>query len=185
MKQLTCEMCGSTDLIKQDGLFVCQACGTKYSVEEAKKMMIEGTVEVQGTVRVDSSDKLENLYTLARRAKEDNDSESAQKYYEQIAMEKPDDWESQFYKVYYSCMNVKIAQMGSSCIRLGNSIESIFGLIKNNIREEDERKKAYYEIYTRIRPRNCKYRLGNSFGSREQSRDIKDNFFWSHKGQLR
>ena len=24
MKQLTCEMCGSTDLVKQDGIFVCQ-----------------------------------------------------------------------------------------------------------------------------------------------------------------
>ena len=39
MKQLTCEMCGSTDIIKQDGVFVCQTCGCKYSVEEAKKMM--------------------------------------------------------------------------------------------------------------------------------------------------
>lgn len=37
MKQLTCEMCGATDLIKQDGVFVCQSCGCKYSVEEAKK----------------------------------------------------------------------------------------------------------------------------------------------------
>ena len=40
MKQLTCEICGSTDLIKQDGLFVYQTCGCKYSVEEAKKIMI-------------------------------------------------------------------------------------------------------------------------------------------------
>ena len=47
MKQLTCEMCGSTDLMKQDGVFVCQSCGTKYSVEEAKKMMVEGTVQVE------------------------------------------------------------------------------------------------------------------------------------------
>lgn len=49
MKRLTCEMCGSTDLIKQDGVFVCQTCGCKYSIEEAKKMMVEGTVEVTGT----------------------------------------------------------------------------------------------------------------------------------------
>ena len=47
MKQLTCEMCGGTDLLKQDGVFVCQSCGCKYSVEEAKKMM----VEVSGAVR--------------------------------------------------------------------------------------------------------------------------------------
>ena len=41
MKQLICEMCGGNDLIKQDGVFVCQNCGTKYTVEEAKKMMKE------------------------------------------------------------------------------------------------------------------------------------------------
>ena len=38
MKALTCEMCGSTNLLKDNGVFVCQSCGTKYSVEEAKKM---------------------------------------------------------------------------------------------------------------------------------------------------
>ena len=37
MKRLTCEMCGSIDLVKQDGMFVCQSCGTKYSLEEAIK----------------------------------------------------------------------------------------------------------------------------------------------------
>lgn len=73
MKQLTCEMCGSTDLMKQDGVFVCQTCGTKYSVEEAKKMMVEGTVDVTGsTVKVDTSGELDNLYLLARRAKTNN-----------------------------------------------------------------------------------------------------------------
>lgn len=37
MKQMVCEMCGGTDLIKKDGVFVCQTCGCKYSIEEAKK----------------------------------------------------------------------------------------------------------------------------------------------------
>ncbi len=55
MKRLTCEMCGGTDLIKQDGVFVCQSCGVKYSLEEARKMMIEGVVQVSGTVQVDNS----------------------------------------------------------------------------------------------------------------------------------
>lgn len=69
MKQLTCEMCGGTDLVKQDGVFVCQSCGTKYSVEEAKKMMIEGTVNVKGTVKVDNSDYVQKYLVNARRAK--------------------------------------------------------------------------------------------------------------------
>ena len=37
MKALQCEMCGSQDLVKDGGVFVCQSCGTKYTVEEAKK----------------------------------------------------------------------------------------------------------------------------------------------------
>lgn len=38
MKKLMCEMFGSTDLVKDNGVFVCQFCGRcKYSVKEAKK----------------------------------------------------------------------------------------------------------------------------------------------------
>lgn len=81
MKQLTCEMCGGTDLIKQDGVFVCQNCGMKYSVEEAKKMMIEGTVDVQGTVKIDDSDDVENYLKNARKACKNEDWSSAEKYY--------------------------------------------------------------------------------------------------------
>lgn len=68
MNVLKCEMCGSNELVKQDGLYVCQRCGTKYSVEEARKLMIEGTVDVQGTVKVDSSADLQNLLNLAKNA---------------------------------------------------------------------------------------------------------------------
>ena len=62
MKQLTCEMCGSTDILKQDGIFVCQACGCKYSIEEAKKLLVEvgGVVNVQGTVQVDRLVEIDN-----------------------------------------------------------------------------------------------------------------------------
>ena len=69
MKQLVCEMCGSTDIVKQDGLFVCESCGVKYSLEEARKMMAGETVAVEGTVKIDTSSELDNLYEIARRAK--------------------------------------------------------------------------------------------------------------------
>ena len=58
MKRLTCEMCGSTDLVKQEGVFVCQSCGCKYSVEEAKKMMVAGMVSI------DHSGELERYKNL-------------------------------------------------------------------------------------------------------------------------
>ncbi len=84
MKQLTCEMCGSTELVKQDGFFVCQTCGTKYSVEEAKKMMIEGTVEVQGTVKIDQSSTIANYLEMAKLAMEAKDADETEKYVSKI-----------------------------------------------------------------------------------------------------
>lgn len=68
MKQLTCEMCGSTDLMKQDGVFVCQSCGTKYSVEEAKKMMVEGNV----TNNIDAN--VVNIITASSVSRSDGES---------------------------------------------------------------------------------------------------------------
>jgi len=58
MKRLQCEICGSTDIIKQNGIFVCQSCGIKYSPEEAKKMMIDGAMEVTGSVGIDKTTDL-------------------------------------------------------------------------------------------------------------------------------
>lgn len=80
MKRLTCEMCGSTDLVKQDGVFVCQSCGCKYSSEEAKKMMIEGTVEVTGTVKVDNSATIANYIELAESALKGANGQSVLEY---------------------------------------------------------------------------------------------------------
>lgn len=78
-------MCGSTDLIKQDGVFVCQTCGCKYSVEEAKKMMIEGTVDVSGsTVRLDNTSNIENYLKLAENAFSANNNKEAESYSNKI-----------------------------------------------------------------------------------------------------
>lgn len=77
MKQLTCEMCGSTDLIKQNGVFVCQSCGCKYSVEEAKKMIIEGNIDVSGsTVKINNSAEIEYLNDKLNRSVEIKDYDS-------------------------------------------------------------------------------------------------------------
>jgi transcription initiation factor TFIIIB Brf1 subunit/transcription initiation factor TFIIB len=41
MKKIVCEMCEGMDFVKSDGMFVCQECGCKYTVEEARKLMVE------------------------------------------------------------------------------------------------------------------------------------------------
>ena len=80
MKHLTCEMCGSTDFVKQDGLLMCQSCGLKYTMEEAKKIMIEGTVEVTGRVQVDNSHLIENYLNMARTALDSSNYSEAESY---------------------------------------------------------------------------------------------------------
>lgn len=100
MKQLVCEMCGSNDLIKDGGVFVCQSCGCKYSVEEAKRMMIEGTVDVQGTVKVDNSEFVQKYLANARRAKEKEDWEETEKYYNLVEQNDPTNIEAIFYSSY-------------------------------------------------------------------------------------
>ena len=39
MKQAYCEVCGSVDLVKDGGVFVCQDCGCKYSVAEIREQL--------------------------------------------------------------------------------------------------------------------------------------------------
>ena len=36
---IQCEICDSVNLLKQDGAFVCQDCGARYSIEEIRKMV--------------------------------------------------------------------------------------------------------------------------------------------------
>lgn len=100
MKQLTCEMCGSTDLIKDGGVFVCQTCGCKYSVEEARKMMIEGTVDVRGTVQVDNSANVKKYLENAKRAMAKEDWDETEKYYNLVEQNDPDNIEAIFYSAY-------------------------------------------------------------------------------------
>ncbi|MCR4664587.1 MAG: TFIIB-type zinc finger domain-containing protein [Paludibacteraceae bacterium] len=146
MKRLVCEMCGGSDLVKQDGVFVCQNCGTKYSVEEAKKMMVEGavtvegTVAVEGTVKVDKSEELQNLYVLARRAKEADNSENACKYYSEIILKDPDNWEANFYLVYYKAASCKKGQIGNEAYNVSNCLKSTIRLLVENLGTGDQAK---------------------------------------------
>ena len=148
MKALTCEMCGSTNLVKHEGVFVCQSCGTKYSVEEAKRMMVEGTVDVKGTVKVDTSDELKNLYEIARRAKDSDNSENAAKYYDMILIKDPSSWEANFYVVYYKAMSCTIGQIESAGYSVINCLPSVVDLVQTNVPEE-EQELVYTEMMLR------------------------------------
>lgn len=147
MKALTCEMCGSTNLIKEGGVFVCQSCGTKYSIEEAKKMMVEGTVDVKGTVKIDTSDELKNLYEIARRAKDTGNSENAAKYYEMLLVKDPGSWEANFYTVFFQSMVCKLGEIRTAASNLSNTLNTVLNLIKQNVSDTEYQKKAVREVW--------------------------------------
>lgn len=105
MKVIVCEMCNASDFVKQDGVFVCQHCGCKYTVEEAKKMMIEGIVDVSGsTVKVDNTSFVQKYLENARRAKEKTDWEEVEKYYNMVEQNDPQNIEAIFYSAYGKVM---------------------------------------------------------------------------------
>lgn len=104
MGKIICEMCGNSDLLKEGDYFVCQFCSAKYTVEDAKKMMIEGTVDVQGTVKVDNSDFIQKYLQNARRAKQKEDWEEVTKYYNLVEQNDPKNIEAIFYSAYGKAM---------------------------------------------------------------------------------
>ena len=120
MKAIVCEMCGSHQMIKNGGYYICESCGTKYSAEEAKKLM----VEVAGSVSIDKSSELNGLWTLARRARSERNYESAERYYAQILTMDPNSWEANILSTIYSGMNSS---------KPYNSSKSVCGSIKTSL----------------------------------------------------
>ena len=103
MKQIVCEVCGSNDLVEEDGCFICQYCGAKYSPEEAKRLIVEvnGKVDVSGSkVTVDNTSFVERSLENARRAKAKEDWEECEKYYNMVEQYEPTNIEAIFYSSY-------------------------------------------------------------------------------------
>lgn len=143
MKAIQCEMCCSNDIIKQDGLYVCQHCGTKYSVEEAKKLFFESTV------KIDKSDELKSLYEVARRARKDNDIDTALKYYEKI-LTLDSGWEPYFYSIYYQSLRFTSSQIKIIANRIKNCENTVLTLIKDSIHDENQMRTEIKEICIKI-----------------------------------
>lgn len=146
MKAIVCELCGSNDFVKEGDYFVCQSCGTKYSVEDAKKMMIEGTVDVQGIVKVDNSDFVEKSLKNARRAKQKEDWEETQKYYNIVEQNDPSNIEAIFYSCYGKAKSSLIDSDIFKREAAFNTLQKCISIIDDNFSlEKEEENKAIIE----------------------------------------
>lgn len=134
MKALVCEMCGSHDIIKRDGYYVCQSCETKYTPEEARKLFVEGTV------KIDNSDRLNNLYSAARKARELRNYAQSKSYYSEILTLEPNSWEAAFYSVYCVVADCRIFQIKSAADTLNNAVAKSFQIIEAYAEDKEQAK---------------------------------------------
>ncbi len=94
MNELMCEMCGSNMISREGRFYVCQACGTKFPVNDS-------AADENQQFYDESFSELDNLYELARRARENGDCQFGFNYYSEILIRNPYDWEAQFYVGYF------------------------------------------------------------------------------------
>ena len=110
MKALICEMCNSADIIKDGDYYVCQACGMKYTTEAARKMMIEGPVDVSGsTVKIDNSATIQNYLTLAENSLEGEDVDGAVLYAEKVLAQDSENYQAWMIKAKAAGFNSSLA----------------------------------------------------------------------------
>ena len=124
MNKIVCELCGSNDVVKQDGFYICQHCGTKYTIEEAKKLI--------GTVKIDKQEENENLLILARRARNQGNVENAEKYYGLLQQNDPNNWEASFFQIYYQGMNSNLLNLSTAIQNLATGAASTIELLSKS-----------------------------------------------------
>ena len=127
MKALICELCGDTNLIKQDGMFVCQSCGGKYTVEEAKKMMVEGTVVI------DESSKVDAYYEMAINAYSGDNKVEAEVYCNKILEVQPNNYKAWLLKGKASGWQTTLAN-----VRLNEAVNCFVNALVNAPEDEIE-----------------------------------------------
>ena len=140
MKVIVCELCEGQNFAKQDGMFVCQGCGTKYTPDEAKAMMkeVEGESPVAAAAAAKSNADLDRYMLLARRAKDSDNSADAAKYYGMAEAEDPNNWEAAFFSVYFTAMQTNIAGITSAAHLVSNCLVGVIDLIKNHTPAEEQ-----------------------------------------------
>lgn len=144
MKAIKCELCGSNDLKKIDGEYECQYCRTKYTLEEARKLM----VEIEGTVKIDTSSKEENLKKLAERAFKDELYDQAYDYYNKLLELDSDNWEYVYKKGLCAAWQSTLANF-----RIDEAIKACknaFNIIEVEKIELENKEKVCYDMASDI-----------------------------------
>jgi len=95
LEALVCPSCGGdVDLDDEQVFGYCKYCGTRVQNSNYKR------VEIKGKVKVDNSEVIENHLLNARRAREKEDWNEVERYYNLVEQYEPQNIEAIFYSSY-------------------------------------------------------------------------------------
>ena len=138
-----CPQCGADIQLDDTREFgYCSFCGTKVMQDRI-------LVEHSGTVRIDSSDNLKNLYQAARNALATSNSALALRHYETISTLDPNSWEALFYSVVLKTEKITNGEIGSAAESVQLCLGRVFELLSSYVPDEAERKEAVSDITSR------------------------------------
>ncbi len=130
MKAIVCELCGSNEIIKQDGFFTCQSCGTKYDLEEARKLM---NISV---VKVDLSSEVDNRLKNAINEYKAGNTEVAYQLFVEILNIDSDNPEAIIYKALSSGWSSSVSN--NKMISTASEIERALDIMRKQKDSDDE-----------------------------------------------
>ena len=159
LESLKCPECGGSVVLDNGQEYgFCKYCGTKVQNTNFAK------IKISGEIKFDYSEELINLYSLARRAKYNNNVTQAIRYYDQILVKDPNNWEPNFYIAYFNVYNSSFNNIDSCAMSLANNINSIIFMVKENEIKAQEKTRIMNEINSRINSLGTKYyNIANSY----------------------
>ncbi len=108
MGTIKCDLCNGTEFVKQDDMFVCQGCGTKYSPEEARKLMSDDAVST--TVKAENTE-VKNRLLNAKNTYEQSNYAEAYRLYSEVLNIEPDNPTALLYRGASSAWQSSVANM--------------------------------------------------------------------------
>ena len=132
MALISCPECGK----KVSSMALsCPECGCPISAQPAPV--------VQQSIEAD----IEKLTVLARRARQGSDNSTAKKYYDQILLRDPGNWEAIFYSVYFDAAQCKIMNIASAANAVAGCVSSTLAAI-GDLESKEQQDQALNDVMT-------------------------------------
>lgn len=145
-----CPQCGGElNVDNSKDAAICEYCNTPFIIEKAITTY-NTTINnnFAGANITVTGEDLNNLYVLARRAKDTNNVSDAIKYYEKITLQNPNDWEAFFYISYLKASIVSINEMPYSARNYRNILTTTMQLIYDSNLTQEEKENVVLEVYS-------------------------------------